>query len=159
MKDIETLLNKYFEGETTCEEERRLRRFFAEGVVPEHLEVYRQMFAFFEAEQEELTEVSGQCNAGEMPELAIFEKKTKTVRKYLTYSLGAAAAALLLLLGISGIYRHISPAPANYVIIDGKEYTDVHLIREQAMVAFRDVSLSEEEIFATLFDEKYKNSI
>ena len=153
MKDIETLLNKYFEGETTCEEERRLRRFFAEGLVPEHLEVYRPMFAFFEAEQEELTEVSGQCNAGEMPELAIFEKKTKTVRKYLTYSPGAAPAALLLLLGISGIYRHISPAPANYVIIDGKEYTDVHLIREQAMVAFRDVSLSEEEIFATLFDE------
>lgn len=33
MKDIETLLNKYFEGETTCEEERRLRRFFAEGLV------------------------------------------------------------------------------------------------------------------------------
>ena len=153
MKDIETLLNKYFEGETTCEEERRLRRCFAEGGVPVLLEVYRRMFAFFEAEQEELTEVSGQCNAGEMPELAIFEKKTKTVRKYLTYSLGAAAAALLLLLGISGIYRHISPAPANYVIIDGKEYTDVHLIREQAMVAFRDVSLSEEEIFATLFDE------
>ena len=153
MKDIETLLNKYFEGETTCEEERRLRRFFAEGIEPEHLEVYRPMFAFFEAEQEELTEVSGQCNAGEMPELAIFEKKTKTVWKYLTYRLGADAAADKLLLGISGIYRHISPAPANYVIIDGKEYTDVHLIREQAMVAFRDVSLSEEEIFATLFDE------
>lgn len=54
MKDIETLLNKYFEGETTCEEERRLRRFFAEGLVPKHLEVYRPMFAFFEAEQKEL---------------------------------------------------------------------------------------------------------
>ena len=144
MKDIETLLNKYFEGETTCEEERRLRRFFAEGLVPEHLEVYRPMFAFFEAEQKELAE---------MPELAPFEKKTKTVRQYLTYSLSAAAAAILLLVGISGIYRHLSPAPANYVIIDGKEYTDVHLIREQAMVAFRDVSLSEEEVFATLFDE------
>ena len=64
-----------------------------------------------------------------------------------------ADAAILLLVGISGIYRHLSPAPANYVIIDGKEYTDVHLIREQAMVAFRDVSLSEEEVFATLFDE------
>ena len=58
MKDIETLLNKYFEGETTCEEERRLRRFFAEGLVPEHLEVYRPMFAFFEAEQKELAEIS-----------------------------------------------------------------------------------------------------
>ena len=163
MKDIETLLNKYFEGETTCEEERRLRRFFAEGLVPEHLEVYRPMFAFFEAEQKELAEISGKGNAAEMPELAPFEKKTKTVRQYLTYSLSAAnrplgrtaaaAAAILLLVGISGIYRHLSPAPANYVIIDGKEYTDVHLIREQAMVAFRDVSLSEEEVFATLFDE------
>ena len=140
MKDIETLLNKYFEGETTCEEERRLRRFFAEGLVPEHLEVYRPMFAFFEAEQKELAEISGKGNAAEMPELAPFEKKTKTVRQYLTYSLSAAAAAILLLV-------------ANYVIIDGKEYTDVHLIREQAMVAFRDVSLSEEEVFATLFDE------
>ena len=57
MKDIETLLNKYFEGETTCEEERRLRRFFAEGLVPEHLEVYRPMFAFFEAEQKEFPEM------------------------------------------------------------------------------------------------------
>ena len=26
--NIEELLNKYFEGETTCEEERELRRFF-----------------------------------------------------------------------------------------------------------------------------------
>ena len=159
MKDIETLLNKYFEGETTCEEERRLRRFFAEGLVPEHLEVYRPMFAFFEAEQKELAEISGKGNAAEMPELAPFEKKTKTVRQYLTYSLSAAAAAILLLVGISGIYRHLSRIAevenilANYVIIDGKEYTDVHLIREQAMVAFRDVSLSEEEVFATLFDE------
>ena len=147
MKDIETLLNKYFEGETTCEEERRLRRFFAEGLVPEHLEVYRPMFAFFEAEQKELPEISGIGNAVEMPELAPFEKKTKTI------SLSLIAPTILLLVGISGIYRHLSPAPANYVIIDGKEYTDVHLIREQAMVAFRDVSLSEEEVFATLFDE------
>ena len=86
MKDIETLLNKYFEGETTCEEERRLRRFFAEGLVPEHLEVYRPVFAFFEAEQKELPEISGIGNAVEMPELAPFEKKTKTIRQYLTYS-------------------------------------------------------------------------
>jgi len=39
----------------------------------------------------------GKGNAAEMPELAPFEKKTKTVRQYLTYSLSAAAAAILLL--------------------------------------------------------------
>lgn len=39
---IDELLDKYFEGETSCEEERRLRRFFTEEEkVPEHLLVYR----------------------------------------------------------------------------------------------------------------------
>ena len=69
MKDIETLLNKYFEGETTCEEERRLRRFFAEGLVPEHLEVYRPMFAFFEAEQKELAEIFGSAIAEQLEDI------------------------------------------------------------------------------------------
>ncbi|MCZ2668196.1 hypothetical protein O1399_17145, partial [Bacteroides fragilis] len=42
--NIEELLNKYFEGETTCEEERELRRFFTRGIIPEHLQMYRPMF-------------------------------------------------------------------------------------------------------------------
>ena len=45
--NIEELLNKYFEGETNCEEERELRRFFTQGIVPEHLQMYGPMFAFF----------------------------------------------------------------------------------------------------------------
>ena len=35
---IDELLDKYFEGETSCEEERELRRFFTEEEVPEHLQ-------------------------------------------------------------------------------------------------------------------------
>ena len=37
---IDELLDKYFEGETSCEEERELRRFFTEKEVPEHLQTY-----------------------------------------------------------------------------------------------------------------------
>ena len=37
---IDELLDKYFEGETSCEEERELRRFFTEEEVPEHLQTY-----------------------------------------------------------------------------------------------------------------------
>lgn len=156
MKDVETLLNKYFEGETTCEEERQLRRFFTEELVPEHLQIYRPMFAFFEAEKEEIGEAGESLESfdtSEMPLLTTTRKKSVSFRKKLTYSLGAAAATLLLLLGVSGIYRHIAPAPVDYVIIDGKRYTDANLIREQAMDAFRDVSFSQEEVFATLFAE------
>lgn len=144
MKDIEKLLDKYFEGETTCEEERELRRFFIKGLVPEHLQMYHPMFAFFEAEHAENVRTSVSIQP---------EKKKKTFRHYLTYTLGTVAATLLLVMGVSGIYRHYSPTSASYVIIDGKQYTDADLIREQAKAAFRDVSFSEEEVFVTLFEE------
>ena len=35
--NIEELLNRYFEGETSAAEEQELRRFFASGDVPAHL--------------------------------------------------------------------------------------------------------------------------
>ena len=47
MKHIEELLEKYFEGETTCEEERTLRRYFCSEQVPDHLGVYRPLFFTF----------------------------------------------------------------------------------------------------------------
>ena len=48
--NIEELLNKYFEGETSCEEERELRHFFTQGIVPKHLKEYSPLFAFLEKE-------------------------------------------------------------------------------------------------------------
>jgi hypothetical protein len=42
--NIDSLINKYFEGATTSEEERYLRRFFAEEPIPDHLKVYRPLF-------------------------------------------------------------------------------------------------------------------
>ena len=35
--DIDELLNRYFEGETSSEEERELRAFFTSGNVPDRL--------------------------------------------------------------------------------------------------------------------------
>lgn len=138
-KDIEELLNNYFEGETTCEEERRLRRFFTEDNVPEHLLMYRPIFAFMKADND-LHHLSS-------------VKVKRPIRKIITYGLGGIAAGLLLLLGISGIYRHQSATPDNYVIIDGKMYTDSELVREQAVEAFREVCLTDEDVFNTLFKE------
>ena len=38
---IEELLERYFEGETSCEEEQELRRFFIGKNVPEHLHMFQ----------------------------------------------------------------------------------------------------------------------
>ncbi len=48
--NIEELLNKYFEGETSSEEEQQLRTYFSSGEVPEHLIVYKPLFAYIEEE-------------------------------------------------------------------------------------------------------------
>ena len=130
MKDIEMLLNKYFEGETTSEEERELRHFFTGGLVPDHLQVYRPMFSYFETEHTKFSE-------------PIVE--TFPLRK---------AAVILLLLGITGTFRELAPSPTNYVVIDGKRYTDAAFVRKQAVAAFREVSLSEEDVFNTLFEDE-----
>ena len=59
--NIEELLNKYFEGETTCEEERELRRFFTRGIIPEHLQMYRPMFAFLHEENRQSKTAENFC--------------------------------------------------------------------------------------------------
>ncbi len=48
--NIEELLNKYFEGETSAQEERMLRSFFSKADVPEELAVYKPLFAYFDQE-------------------------------------------------------------------------------------------------------------
>lgn len=54
--NIEELLNKYFDGDTTCEEERELRRFFTQETVPEHLKEYSPLFAFLDKENKQAKE-------------------------------------------------------------------------------------------------------
>ena len=45
-KYIEQLLDKYFEAQTTLEEEQILRAFFAQEDVPAHLLPYREFFTY-----------------------------------------------------------------------------------------------------------------
>lgn len=47
---IEELIDRYFEGQTSCEEERELRSFFTQENVPESLQVYRPLFVCLDQE-------------------------------------------------------------------------------------------------------------
>ncbi|MBT9873350.1 hypothetical protein GPL06_11110 [Bacteroides salyersiae] len=144
--NIEELLNKYFDGDTTCEEERELCRFFTQETVPEHLKEYSPLFAFLDKENKQAKEACTDHSS-----LTVSSRKT-VFRRRLIYCMSGIAAGLLLLLGIAGIHRHFNAMPDSYVIIDGKCYTDENLVREQAMTAFRNVSLDEDELLNSLFD-------
>jgi hypothetical protein len=45
------LLQRYFDGATSLDEERELQRYFAKSDIPDSLKVYRPMFAFFDEER------------------------------------------------------------------------------------------------------------
>ena len=48
-KSIEDLLDRFFEGQTSNEEERVLYEFFARPDIPAHLERSREVFGYFES--------------------------------------------------------------------------------------------------------------
>ena len=54
LNSIEKLLEKYDNGETTLKEEQRIKDYFAQDNVPEHLESYRLMFQYFNNTKQEL---------------------------------------------------------------------------------------------------------
>ena len=53
LNDIEKLIEKYEEGETSLKEEQVLKTYFSQETVASHLEVYKPMFAYFSVNQQE----------------------------------------------------------------------------------------------------------
>ena len=47
LNNIERLLEKYEEGQTTLQEEAQLKHYFTTETVAPHLEVYRTIFVYY----------------------------------------------------------------------------------------------------------------
>lgn len=132
---INELLDKYFEGETSATEEKELRAFFSSGKIPPHLSVYAPLFAYIDEESKALNKK----NPG------LFRQKRKTI----LYLLSGVAAVVLLILGIRGFgpLNNTIHCAENYVVINGRCYTDIHKVRGMALEALKEVATSAEEYF------------
>ncbi len=139
--NIDDLLNKYFEGETSAEEERRLRAFFASANVPPRLAIYKPMFAYFD---EEISKKHKKERKSEGR-----EKGKRYVLRRSLYLVSGIAAAILLFIGIRQIYYVPDPCLCsyNYVMINGRCYTDFHTIQTAAFEALQEVATPAEEYF------------
>ena len=138
MMKIEKLIDKYFEGETTCQEEQRLRRFFNQDNVPQHLECYRPQFAYIDQEARLVQTRDRQRPAHHMLKSALFWTAN-------------AAACTLLTFAIGHMVRTGYHIPENYVVINGTCYTDPELVKEKAREAMQNVSFNAEELDGLLF--------
>ena len=84
--EIESILEKYFDGSTSIEQEKQLTNYFSSNNVAQHLQQYKPMFKYFELEKQ-----------------ATFNKEIhlKTNKKIAWFSI---AASIVLLVGIATFF-------------------------------------------------------
>lgn len=121
MDEISKLLEKYFEAQTSLQDEETLKQYFgSDKVKPEH-EPYRVLFGVFEAE----------AQVGYPAELHRDEdfenRKTRNFRlKVISFSGMAAAVVLAVWL------FNYHPAPADYAVLNGKRVDNPELAQQLA---------------------------
>lgn len=104
LDNIEKLLEKYENGETTLKEEQQLKDYFSQETVPQHLEVYKPIFQYFlVTKQEQFTK-----------DVPLKPKKTYTLYKWIS----VAAVAVLMF----GVYTKFTGSTEPKSITDEERY-------------------------------------
>ena len=124
---IQQLLDKYFEGETSLEEEARLKEYFQGKAIDPAFQAFQPLFRFLDAERQ--TALSPAFEEKLLRKIQ--SEKQLRIRRIMTTSSRVAAIALLLL-GIFVLFPK-KPQPAEAVAIDWEQYepeTDEEAIAE-----------------------------
>lgn len=129
MKDIDNILEKYFEGESSLEEEKMLRNYFSQDEIEEHHKMYVPMFNFFTEERQGTISTT---------------QKKKRLPLYVWISI---AASLLLLLTVKSVYTNLeNEASRSLVYIDGKRITNIQTINSEALTSLENISEMDEDV-------------
>lgn len=138
MKDIDKILDRYFKGETSLQEEQILRDYFNQSDIKEGHKSYAPMFNFFSQEQKGLTK-------------EIRNEKSKN--KYLSVWISIAASIALL---VGAYFAFSSPLKGNgnqsIVYIDGEKSTDINIINSEALISIENISDMNEDILDAQID-------
>ncbi len=148
-EQIQTLLDNYFEGLTSLEEEQQLRDYFSEGYVDPDFAIHQPMFQYFK-------EGRGLSNLGRD---AMHCVSTKAPFRGWGQGLGtkriirrasiAAAACLLLFVGLRLTVFSTSNHEKSYAYIDGKKYTNVAVVQTQALETLENLAEEDENMLSS----------
>ncbi len=115
------LLDKYFEGETSLQEERQLRQAFQQEGLPEDLQPFQPLFRYLQHEQQD----AGLSEGFEERLLQQLEPEppSATVRRMQPYRwVLRIAAAVLLALGVYGVCQLTAEEKPAVAGIDWSKY-------------------------------------
>ena len=129
--EVKMLLEKYFEGETSLQEERHLRDYFSSQTVDKEFSEYAPLFQYFKAKRVEKVGFRRFYD-----------------RNIMLRTLIGAAACVLLVLGIVLSPDHgVSTVEdefgcvGTYVRIEGTCYNDINLVFSHAAQAISDLDI------------------
>ena len=135
---IRSLIEKYFDGTTSLQEEQVLRNYFQSETVDAEFESYKSIFQYFAGERK--TQIQ------EAPAPNAFEKRVSS--SWIRWSAVAAVACFLLAFSIGLFHKQGNSAPASAVYIDGKKYTDILSIRSELLSVLDDMAAESESVFS-----------
>lgn len=135
MIDIDKILERYFEGETSLQEEKLLRNYFCRQDIEERHKIYAPIFDFLSKERKDI----------------IFEKKKKNPLLYIWVGV---AASILLLIGVrTFFYAPLENGNTKSIVyIDGKKITDINRINNEALNSIENISEINEDIVNSQID-------
>lgn len=144
IRTIGELVERFFEGETTLDEERWLYRFFASGDIPAGLERYRDVFRGFGAVDGMACGVlpGAQDAAGETPPEPPIRVRRRHFRRVLrAVGIAAAVSVIAMLVPVAAdIQEHRELADlygGSYMIVNGKRTDDLKRMRPDIERALR----------------------
>ncbi|MGN7888140.1 HEAT repeat domain-containing protein [Dyadobacter sp. 22481] len=121
--DIKKLLEKYYDGETSLEEERALKQFFQGGQVPEHLQSHAAQFGYFANARKEQPSLSFNHELA----LMLDPPRQGPVRRLGTWLLRIAAGLALLIIGFGAgwLFQSKSEKGAALAALSGEKTGEI----------------------------------
>lgn len=123
LSDIQALVERFLEGQTSNAEERELYAWFAENEVPDEWQHLKQMFAWYAAGMPEQSNEQQPTTAPRPPH---------THRIWLRWAAGVAAVAAVVAVVVATMLRPESETTSiydgSYIVKDGVKYENMALI-------------------------------
>ena len=144
IEKVREMLERFYLGETTLEEERWLKDYLSSNTVPEELLADQELFNAFDGKEESIS-IPRDLNAKILDNIDREEKRQLTARRISFYSLSGLAAGLLALIAVYVFYvRNDKP-----LLMAGQEVTDTY---DDPMDAYKEAKKTLAYVSAKLND-------
>lgn len=132
-ENVEQIINRFMNGETSNEEETALFKFFQNEVVPEHLRVYKPMFAYLAGGMKD-EDLPGKNKSSEVVSIETASKSMRLSGYWRRFIIPLAAGVAACFIGVA-VFTHYEQRQnlynsysGSYVIDHGRRLSDIHVI-------------------------------